>query len=52
MCIRDRAIAEETGAKMLLFHSCHNVSKDEWEAGATYLSLMRQNAENLKEGLS
>lgn len=47
-----QAIAEETGTKMLLFHSCHNVSKDEWEAGATYLSLMRQNAENLKEGLS
>ena len=45
-------INPETGAKMLLFHSCHNVSKDEWEAGATYLSLMRQNAENLKEGLS
>ncbi|MGI5966873.1 MULTISPECIES: metal ABC transporter substrate-binding protein [Anaerotruncus] len=47
-----RAISEETGAKMLLLHSCHNVSRDELREGATYLSLMRQNAENLKEGLN
>ena len=46
-----RAISSETGAKMLLFHSCHNLTKEEFESGATYLSLMRQNAENLKEGL-
>lgn len=47
-----RAISEETGAKMLLFHSCHNVSKEELENGATYLSLMKQNLENLKKGLN
>lgn len=46
-----RSICGETGAKMLLLHSCHNVSKTEYEQGATYLSLMRQNLENLKEGL-
>ena len=46
-----RSIAEDTGCKMLLLHSCHNVSKDELDAGATYLSLMRQNLENLKVGL-
>lgn len=46
-----RSISAETGAKMLLFHSCHNVTKEEFESGATYLSLMKQNAENLKEGL-
>jgi len=45
------SISAETGAKLLLFHSCHNVTKEEWKAGATYLSLMKQNAENLKEGL-
>jgi zinc transport system substrate-binding protein len=45
------AIGQQTGAKPLLFHSCHNVSKEEFEEGATYLSLMRQNAANLKEGL-
>lgn len=45
-------ICESTGAKKLLFHSCHNVSKDEMESGATYLSLMKQNAENLKTALN
>ncbi len=42
----------ETGAVPLLFHSCHNLSKEEMERGDTYLSLMRLNAENLKEALS
>lgn len=46
-----RSISAETGAKLLLFHSCHNVTKEELEDGATYVSLMKQNAENLKEGL-
>jgi ABC-type metal ion transport system, periplasmic component/surface adhesin len=46
-----RSISSETGSKMLLFHSCHNVTKKELESGATYLSLMKQNAANLKEGL-
>ena len=46
-----RSISEETGAEMLLFHSCHNLSKADFESGATYLSLMKQNVENLKKGL-
>lgn len=45
-------LAEETGAKPLLFHSCHNISADELASGATYLSLMHQNAEVLKEALN
>jgi zinc transport system substrate-binding protein len=45
------AVAEQTGAKMLLLHSYHNLSKQEFEKGVTYLDLMRQNAENLKIGL-
>ena len=47
-----KSISDETGAKMLLFHSCHNITKKELEEGATYLSLMEQNARNLKEGLN
>ena len=43
-------IAEETGAKMLLFHSCHNISSS--ESGETYLSLMQKNLENVKIGLN
>lgn len=46
-----RVISEETGAKLLLLHSCHNVSREELEEGVTYLSLMRQNAQHLREGL-
>jgi len=44
-------ICESTGAEKLLLHSCHNVTKDDFEAGATYLSLMTQNIENLREAL-
>lgn len=47
-----RAVSIETGAKMLLLHSCHNVSSDEMKRGETYLSLMRQNYRNLKEALN
>lgn len=44
-------ISEETGAKSLLFHSCHNVTRREFENGVTYLELMEQNVINLREGL-
>lgn len=46
------AVCEATGAKQLLFHSCHTVAKDEFERGETYVSLMKQNAVALKEALS
>lgn len=46
-----RSIASETGSELLLFHSVHNLSKDEFESGETYLSLMYMNAENLAKGL-
>ncbi len=46
-----RLIADETGAKPLMLHSCHNLSQEEWDRGETYLSLMRRNAENLREAL-
>ena len=42
------SIAEAAGAETALFHSCHNVSRQDLEAGATYLSLMRGNLETLK----
>lgn len=46
-----RTISEATGTKMLVFNTVHNVSKDELENGASYVSIMRQNLENLKEAL-
>ena len=44
-------IGEETGAKPLLLHSCHNVTRREFESGVTYVRLMEQNVENLRKGL-
>ncbi len=46
------AVSEETGAKKALFHSCHNVSREEFERGETYLSLMNRNCDRLKEALN
>ena len=46
------SIAIETGAEILLFHSCHTVSKEEIDNGTSYLTLMHQNLENLKKGLN
>lgn len=46
-----RIISEESGAKPLLLHSCHNVTRREFDQGVTYLQLMKQNVENLRQGL-
>ncbi len=46
-----QAIAETTGAQVAQLHSCQNVTKEEFDGGATYLSLMWQNVDALKEGL-
>lgn len=45
-------IGEETGAKPLLLHSCHNVTRAQFDAGITYAELMRQNVENLRKGIA
>ena len=46
------SISEATGAKALLLHSCHNVSREDLDKGVTYLDLMKKNVENLKEALN
>lgn len=46
-----QAIAETTGARVLTFHSCQTVTRQEWKAGESYLSLMWKNVEVLREGL-
>jgi len=45
------AISEATGAKKLLLHSGHNVTKKEFDGGANYLDLQKANMVNLKEAL-
>lgn len=47
-----KLISEDSGAKTMRFSSCHNVTKDEFADGATYISLMEQNANALKEALN
>lgn len=46
------AIAEATGTEVRTFYSCHNLSAEEFEKGATYLSMMQKNVETLKEVLN
>lgn len=45
-------ICKETGAQMLTFYSCHNISKEDFDSGETYLSLMQKNTETLKIALN
>ena len=46
-----KTISEATGAKKLLFHSCHNVTKKDFASGVNYLDLQKANAVKLKEAL-
>ena len=46
-----RAICESTGAVQRTFNSCHNVTKEQMENGATYVSLMSENLETIREAL-
>lgn len=45
------AIAKETGAQKLVFHTVHNATLDEINRGETYVTIMRKNLENLKIAL-
>ena len=44
-------IAKETGATVLLLHGAHNISKDDFAGGVTFITLMKKNLENLRTGL-
>ena len=46
-----KSIADETGATLLVLHSCHNLSRDEAMSGENYISLMNKNIANLKLAL-
>ena len=45
-------IAEDCNIKVETFYTGHNLSKDQFDAGETYLSLMYHNADVLKEALN
>jgi zinc transport system substrate-binding protein len=44
-------IAEETSAKVLELHACHNIAKADFEAGKTYMDFMTANVDALQEAL-
>jgi zinc transport system substrate-binding protein len=46
-----KTISEETGTRLLPLNSCHNLSAEDLRKGKTYLSIMRENLSNIKEGL-
>ncbi|MDR0615298.1 MAG: metal ABC transporter substrate-binding protein [Synergistaceae bacterium] len=46
-----RAIAEQSGAEVLMLHSCHNLTRSDFESGETYYSLMKKNVDVLRKGL-
>jgi len=45
------SIAEASGARVETFYTCHTVSRDDFENGETYLSLMEKNIPLVKEAL-
>lgn len=46
-----QAIADATGAKVETFYACHNVTRDDFSKGVTYLDYMWKNVDVLKEAL-
>lgn len=44
-------VIKGTDAEILTLHSCHNVSKEDFDGGITYYDLMKQNAANLRKAL-
>ena len=47
-----KTIAEETGAEALQIQTLHNISRDDFENGETYVSLMTRNLEVLRKALN
>lgn len=45
-------LSEAAGVEMLPLQSCHNVTREDFRSGVTYISLMKQNLENLREALN
>lgn len=46
-----QTIAKETDAKLLFLHGAHNISKEDFDKGISFISLMEENLENLRKGL-
>jgi zinc transport system substrate-binding protein len=44
-------ISKETGATLLMLHGAHNLTREEFERGVTFISLMEGDLKNLEIGL-
>lgn len=47
-----KTISEETGAKIYTFYACHNVTKEDFKSGKTYVDFMWENVKTLKIALN
>ncbi len=47
-----KTISKETGVKVKEFNAVHNISKDDFNDGVTYVDLMNENIKVLKEALN
>lgn len=45
-------ISDDTGAEALKFNSCHNITQKQFDAGVTYIDLMKENVLSLKKAFS
>ena len=45
-------LASETKTKLLLLNAAHNLTRDDYESGKTFISIMRDNLESLSLGLN
>ena len=46
------ALAAEAGVGVLRLHGAHNLSRDDFQHGVTFIRLMDDNLSNLRKGLS
>jgi zinc transport system substrate-binding protein len=46
-----RTIASETGASLIRLHGAHNLTREEFDRGETFIGIMNGNLDNLKRGL-
>ncbi len=47
-----KTISDATGSKVLEFNSAHNISQKDFDKGITYVDIMKNNVEVLKEALN
>lgn len=47
-----RSISKQTDAQLLEFTTCHNVTKEEFDSGVSFLDLMDRNLKNMIKGLT